>query len=242
VRKLYALIVQCHLTLGVPAAALVVCRTGRELFADDLEILFQEGAVLRSMGDLAGAVGRWEECLRLPPGDHFASVNPGLRGYVTRHNLAATYRELGAAQEAESHWRAALLERPYYEPAWRGLMALLLDQLRWPELEVLAQELEGGTNGAVHADCIRGRVLLARREFDAARKAIQQSIQRFPAVVEPRIVLSHIFLQEGRDWASAERALKEVLQLVPDHAEAKHNLAVLYQQRGAGPNQKPGSS
>jgi Tfp pilus assembly protein PilF len=84
-------------------------------------------------------------------------------------------------------------------------------------------------------------VLLARREFDAARVAIQQSIQHFPAMVEPRVVLSHIFLQEGRDWPAAERALKEVLQLVPDHIEAKHNLAVLYQQRGAGPDQKPGS-
>jgi tetratricopeptide (TPR) repeat protein len=239
VRKLYALIAQCHVELGNLVAALDVCRAGRALCADDLEILFQEGCVLRHMGDLAGAVHCWEQCLRLPPGDYLASFNPGLRGHVTRHNLAQTYRDQGRSNDAEAQWRAALQERPYYEPAWRGLMELLLSQLRWPELEALAQEVEGGVHGAAHAACIRGRVLLSRREFDAARAAIQQTIERFPAMVEPRELLSYVFLQEGRDWQAAERALKDVLHLVPDHMEARRNLAVLYQQRGVVHGEQP---
>jgi hypothetical protein len=86
--------------------------------------------------------------LSLPQGDHFASVNPGLHGYVTRHNLAVSFRTLSRSEEAEAHWRAALRERPTYEPAWRGLMELLISQERWPELEVLAQGLEGGSHPA----------------------------------------------------------------------------------------------
>jgi hypothetical protein len=45
-------------------------------------------------------------------GEHFASINPGLRGYLARQNLAAACRELGRLEEAEMHWQEVLKERP----------------------------------------------------------------------------------------------------------------------------------
>jgi hypothetical protein len=54
-----------------------------------------------------------------------------------------------------------------------------------------------------------------------------------PRALWPRVVLSHVLLQEGQDWQGAERALCDVLALDPRHAEAHRNLAVLRRQRAA---------
>jgi hypothetical protein len=47
VRKLYALIVQCHRQLGQGAAALDACRAGRAYYPEDSELLFQKSLLLR---------------------------------------------------------------------------------------------------------------------------------------------------------------------------------------------------
>jgi hypothetical protein len=46
------------------------------------------------------------------------------------------------------------------------------------------------------------------------------------------VILSHVYLQEGRDWPAAERALRDILALDPGHGEARRNLAVLLRDRG----------
>jgi hypothetical protein len=43
-------------------------------------------------------------------------------------------------------------------------------------------------------------------------------------------VLTHALLQEGADWEGAELALRRVLELDPDNAEARGNLDVLERQ------------
>src|SRR5439155_7980847 len=55
VRKLYALIAHCHNQLGHLTQALATCRQGRALFAEDMELLFQEGVILNGLGDRLGA-------------------------------------------------------------------------------------------------------------------------------------------------------------------------------------------
>jgi glycosyltransferase involved in cell wall biosynthesis len=236
VRKLFALIAQCHRDLGQMHEALAACRKGRSLFADDVELLFQEGLALRELGDKAGAIACWEQCLQTPTGTHFASLNTGLRGHITRHNLAIAYRETGRPGEAEKQWQAALGERPGYEPAWRGLLEVYLAAQRWAEGEALARQIESGPNGPLCASIVRGRLSLARKEFAAARQVLETVVERFPRAVEPRVLLSHAFLQEGRDWPAAQRALCDVLAVDPLHTESRHNLTVLLQQVGSANN------
>jgi tetratricopeptide (TPR) repeat protein len=234
VRKLYALIVQGHRQLGQQAEALAACRTGREYYPDDTELLFQEGVVRRELGDLLGA----ETCLlRLPgtlEGAHFASVDAGLRGYKARHNLAVIYHEQGRLAEAEAQWRAALVEQPEFIPAWLGLGELYLVQGRWSDLEEVCTRLAAGSPGGCEAAVLQARVYLARREFAAARRLLEEATARAPQALWPRVILSHVLLQEGRDWEAAERALRDVLALAPDHAEARRNLAVLLCHQGRG--------
>src|SRR5262249_37879969 len=106
VRKLYALVVQCHRQLGQTTEALAACGEGRRHYPEDAELLFQEALVRRERADLGGA----ERCLlRLLEGweaAHFASVDAGLRGHKAHHNLAVVYREQGRDADAEAQWRA----------------------------------------------------------------------------------------------------------------------------------------
>ncbi len=60
---------------------------------------------------------------------------------------------------------------------------------------------------------------------------LEETIARAPEALWPRVVLSHVLLQEGRDWTAAEQALRDILVLAPDHAEARRNLGILLQQQ-----------
>jgi tetratricopeptide (TPR) repeat protein len=226
VRKLHALIVQGHRRLGQVAEALAACRAGRAVYPDDMELLFQEGLVLRELGDRPGAESCLLRLLQAREDDHFASVDPALRGYKARHNLAVLYQEQGRLGEAETQWRAVTEERPEFTPAWRALGELYLAQGRWPELERVAQRLDSAA-AEVEAIVLRGRAALARKEFATARRLVESAIARAPQALRPRVVLSHVLLQEGREPQTAERALRDILALDPLNAEARHNLSVL---------------
>jgi tetratricopeptide (TPR) repeat protein len=231
VRKLYALICQCSNRLDRPAEALEVCRQGLVVAPDDTELLFQEGMICRRLGNVAGAIASWERLLALPPGQYYASVHAGIRGYVTRHNLALVYREQGDQQRAETQWRQALEERPGFEPAQRGLAELLMESSRWVELQELI-EVTYTSGNDITAAALRARMFLKRREFGKARRLLEETITKHPDALEARVLLTHALLQEGQDWDGAERALRAVLAIAPDHEETRRNLEVLLRQRG----------
>jgi cytochrome c-type biogenesis protein CcmH/NrfG len=91
-----------------------------------------------------------------------------------------------------------------------------------------------GPEAAGEADFLIGRMYLARGEFDGAKQAATAAARAAPTAVAPRVLLSHILLKEGKDAAAAERALRDVLAIDPNHAEALHNLSALRMRSGAG--------
>jgi tetratricopeptide (TPR) repeat protein len=236
VRKLYALVVQCQRQMERLEEALTTCREGRRHYPQDVELRFHESVVLKALGDAAGSEGCLLDLLYAQEGEHFASVNPALRS-IARHNLAVLCREQGRDGEAESHWQAAVADQPEYLPCWVGLGELYLGQKRWAELEPVLGVLETGTlgnvphgGGSVEAELLRARAEMARGEFAVAQGRLRGLIDRQPAALMPRVLLSHALLQEGRDWAAAEQALRDVLTLAPDHAESRRNLTILLRQ------------
>lgn len=231
VRKLYALIAQCHNHLGQQADALQACRQGRSLFPEDAELLFQEGITLRHLGDADGAINAWEKLLQAPEGAHFASVNTGIRGHLTRHNLATTYLERGHLDAAEGHWRASLAERNDYVPAWLGLAEIAAKRDSIESLEKIIERLYQCDDTAIEAPLLQARLHLARKDFEAARQLLAKIIGGNPDELGPRVILSHVLLQEGCDWQAAEQALRDILAIDPQHKEAKQNLQVLLHQQ-----------
>jgi glycosyltransferase involved in cell wall biosynthesis/tetratricopeptide (TPR) repeat protein len=231
VRKLYALIAGCHRQLGQPGEALIACREGRTHYPDDAELLFVEAILLRERGELAAA----EACLRLllsvKTDGHFASIDAGLKGYKTRQNLAVLCQQQGRYEEAESFYRQVIEEQPAFLPALVGLADLCLLQKRWSEVEVLAARLNSSRSGVYEGSLLTARLRLALGQFDSALTVLEEIIAGNPRAVQPRVLLSHVLLQHGTDPDAAERALLAVLELAPEHVEARNNLAVLRQER-----------
>ena len=124
VRKLYALIVQCHRNLGETQPALAACQAGRGHYPEDCELLFQQALLLLETRNPAEAERCFLHLLEKREGAHFASLDLGLQGYKARHNLAVLYYEQGRLAEAEAQWRAALAEQPNFAPA-RGALEKL---------------------------------------------------------------------------------------------------------------------
>jgi hypothetical protein len=231
-RKLYHLLVVAQRQLKQPEQALATCREGLQRFADDAEILCEQGLLLRDRGDLDGAEDSWLRLLDLAPGQFFASEEVGLRGFRTRQLLAEVYRKQQRWVEAEVQWRAALKEQAAFEPAWLGLSELYLRQERWPDLDYLLEQLEPQGAAPARLGWLRARGQAQRKEWAAARRTLAQVIPLDPEALGPRVLLSQVLLQEGRDWAAAEQACQAVLELDPGHGETRHNLELLRRRLG----------
>jgi tetratricopeptide (TPR) repeat protein len=246
VRKLYALLAGCHRRLGQHRDALAACRAGRARCPDDVELLFLEGTLLADHGDAAGAERCWRlllpgEGVGLPPsaGGAFASYDEGLRGYLTRHQLARLCQAQGRPAEAEAHWRAALAEAPGFLAARVDLGDLLRSQERWDDLEALAAGAGDSPAAVVEAAVLRARALLGRQDYEGARRLLTEILRFHPDALKPLVVLTYVLLQEGlypsdaeRAPSDAERALRAVLERDPRQDESWANLAVLLRNLG----------
>jgi tetratricopeptide (TPR) repeat protein len=229
VRKLYALLAQCHRRAGQPKDALERCRAGRAVYPDDAELLFIESNLLKENRDVRGAEDLMLRLIRGREEEHFGSVDTGLRGHKARHNLACLYFDTGRPAEAESQWRAALVDDPQFLLAHLGLGELYLRQRNWPALDRSAADLRTlGPAGEVEAECLIGRSFTARDEHAAAREVLESAVARFPQSVSLRAAYSYALLEGGFDTVEAEAALREVLKLDPENGQAKRNLEALY--------------
>lgn len=213
VRKLYAQIIQCHRNLGAYLDALETCKQARQHYPDDLEILFQEALARRDTGDRKGAIFCLEHLLMNRESNHFASIDTGLRGFKTRHNLAVFLKEEGRVEDADRQWQLALDEQPNFQPALCGRAKIALTRCEWPLFDSLVSRI--GTTGKGDLDILtlKARKQLALREFAAAKATIKQAISFAPHAVWPRVILTHILLQEATNWPAAEQALRDVLNL-----------------------------
>jgi glycosyltransferase involved in cell wall biosynthesis/predicted Zn-dependent protease len=238
VRKLFSLIMECHRQLGQKEDALRACIQGRQFYPEDAQLLFQEAILRREHGDLGGAESCLLHLLQSSERPHFASVVEGLRGHKARHNLAVIYLDQMRYAEAEAQWQAAIREEPTFAPAWIGLGELFLTQGRLHELDPVIRHLtSNGTADLPGTIALVARSHLARRQFQEARRVLEPAIEKNPRDVAFRVLLSHAHLQEGSDPDASERALRQILELAPDHPEARSNLAVLLRQRGQAPQE-----
>ncbi|MCS6852348.1 MAG: glycosyltransferase [Gemmataceae bacterium] len=228
-RKLYVLLAQGYHELGQPQQALQMCLAGRQRYPHDVELLFQEALARQALGDWAGA----EQCLvyllQLPPQHSFTGVDAGLHGYKARDVLGWLYAEQGRYAEAEAQFRAAVAQQPTYRSPWCGLAEIFLRQGRLADVERVCVELERRAGGTIEAATIRGLCQLAQGDLAAARATAQAAIAQAPSAVGPRVLLSRVLCQEGRDLDAAEQALRDVLGLAPNHLEARQRLQAVLQ-------------
>jgi glycosyltransferase involved in cell wall biosynthesis/tetratricopeptide (TPR) repeat protein len=205
---------------GQLSEALAAVQSGRSHCPDDPELLLCHGALLRESGAPAEAEACLLRVLETTP----SNGADGMRAWQARHNLALLYRGQGRLREAMTHWRALLSDNPDLVTARRCLAECYLAEGRLDDAETLVAELDGNDPETL---LLRARVSLAQRQFTEARRALEEVLARAPRWLEARVLLSYVHLQEDRDPAAAEGALRAVLELDPDNKEARHNLGVL---------------
>jgi glycosyltransferase involved in cell wall biosynthesis len=226
--NLYAMLARGYRQLGQTAEAYNICREGLARFPDDAALLFQYAWLLYLMGNAYGTESCLLQLVQSRTGRILDSGEAsGYRGYLTRHNLAILYRDQQRFAEAEAQWQAALAERPDCVEAMLGLGELYLGQQRWADMEQVLRKLEENPATEVHAAVLRAQQLLEHHAHADARRVIDAAIAKAPGELGPRLVLSRLLWQEGRDWAATEQALRDVLAIAPNHPEAIANLARL---------------
>jgi len=235
VRKLFALIATAHRALGRPDAALQACVRGRQYYPMDVELLFREAVLRRQARDLSGAAVCLERLLAEPEQEHFASVDADLRGTRARDLLGHVYLDMKQFDKAKEQWDHILGTNPDDLAGYLGLAELWLEQKQWQEFEKALGRIQQLTSDEQTVPLLQARALLAQQSFNETRAIILPMIDKYPRSLPWRVLLSHTYLQEGKDWQAAEAALRQVLSLDPDHAEARHNLDVfLRENRSAG--------
>jgi tetratricopeptide (TPR) repeat protein len=232
VTKLYSLLVRCLRQTGAGDAALLACQEGLARHRDHAELLFHQGQLLHERRRFAEAEASLLRMMNLTASAGAAmGEDPGLRGFKGRCVLAEVYRDWGRPADAEAKWQAALAEQPGYLVAWICLGDLYLAQGRWSDAEQLARRLENEHARPVDAILLRARAHMTRGEFTTARQLAETAVNLSPAALMPREILSHILVLEGRDWAAAEAAVREVLARHPSNLTALANLAVVQRRR-----------
>jgi GT2 family glycosyltransferase/tetratricopeptide (TPR) repeat protein len=225
VRKLFALIAQCQSRLGDRSRAVTTCGAGREHYPDDAELLFLEANLHKETGNLAAAEHLYRRLLTGRDDPHFASVDTGLRGHKARHNLALVYLQLGRALEAAELLQAAVAEEPAFLPSWYALADLAVRAGDWAECERIADRVRPlGPDGEVEAERLTAEVLAGQGEVVLALRRLEQAVERHPQALPLRLIESRLRVQDGSDPAAAERAVRAVLALAPDHPAAYRDM------------------
>ncbi len=231
VRKLYHLIAVARRQLGQKELAREKCREGLTRFSDDTELLLEEAMILLEGKNFAEAEPNLLQLVESTPAPYFGSSDEGVRGYRTRHILASNYLDHQRPSEAEVQWRMTNSDQPKFLPAWLALGEMYLKQERWEALKQLTTDLERVAGARFEATMLRTRGHYARREYRDAVNSLKGILPDFPDAVGPRVLLSHVLLQEAKDWEAAESALRDVLRVDPGNSEAKRNLEVLLRQQ-----------
>jgi len=225
VRKCYAMIVQMQRELGMLGAAYGTYEEACAHYCADPEILFQAGLMFRAIRDDAQAERCFLAALSAPAEPYFSSIDPAIRGFKARHNLAVLYVETGRPNHAEPQWRAVISESPGFIPAWEGLGQVLAQRQDVAGLMGLAHQATSVGFPAM-ALMLDARAALIEQRHDEAVAELRTILAESPDAVGPRRLLTYALLQSGR-LAEAEPEFRTLLALAPDDAEAHHNLSVL---------------
>ncbi len=231
VRKAYALLIGAFIELKDFHNAEKVLDSAMEIFPLDVELQFRSGMIHQHFGRLEDAREVYTSILQGHQARHFSSVDQGLAGYKTRHNLALVLEDLACWREAENEWRAILRELPRYRTAWRALGEILIFQRRWPELNKILLEIADAPELLSESAILQARKAEVDGDIESARQILWDASNTKNAGLEPLQELCRLLFTNSHT-EEAIAALEELTKRKPDDAAAHHNLGVLRLRSG----------
>jgi GT2 family glycosyltransferase/tetratricopeptide (TPR) repeat protein/SAM-dependent methyltransferase len=222
-RKAYTWLIGALLALELRDEARRECLAGLQMFPQDIELRFWLGKFLADENKIAEAITVFEDLLANPGPREFSSVDRGVLSFKAWENLAALRERQGNLSWAEDLWRSVVKDAPQYRPGWRGLWQNLLTSGKISAAATVAEQLlcDGPlqSEGAVAS----AHIAVKHRDLGQARRVMEQAVQRFPQDVELLQDWSQM-LFERFNPAEAVPVLTKIVELVPQHASAWHNL------------------
>ncbi|MCE9562617.1 MAG: glycosyltransferase, partial [Planctomycetes bacterium] len=233
VRKLYAMLVQCHGYVKDPRKAAEILEAGRKHYPEDAELLFLAGNLAKDRRQWREAETFYRQLIDGSDGQHFASVDSGLRAVRGRHNLAVLLLDQGREAEAEGVWRAVLVVDPHFLPAHIGLGEVYLKTGNAAGVHAVIETLRGmGTEAQSEAVNLEARWRLSQKDHAGAAARLEDAVKQYPGALSLRITLSHARLADGSSPEVLEAALRSILEIDPNNTQARHNLQVLMRNTG----------
>jgi tetratricopeptide (TPR) repeat protein len=246
-RKAFAILVNALEQSHRPDEAWTTCQNGLALYPDDKELLFRSAMLHHHFGRLPEAAETYRRVLNDREERHFTSIHQGISSFLTRHNLAAVYEQMGLLDQAETEWRRIVADVPAYHLGWRGLGEALIRQRKFLEAERLCEQLSCSpafsreaqpsamfpaaaiSKLAVESRILRAKLALARGDLGTAVRELQAARAADREDAEPLRILTQVLFEYGPPEA-AEAAFCELTELAPQDASAFHNLGTIRQR------------
>lgn len=231
-RKAYALLCGAYRRTGREQEAVQVCDRGLQCCPDDPELLFNRGLCLHSLGRLQEAVSSYKQILEGgATRAQLGSVDTGILGFKSRHNLGAIYLDMGLPSEAEEQFRLAVTESPEFLDAWLVLVELLARRGEVATAQSLIAEKLADERLRLQRLASSAKLSFELERYDHAAELLREAVSIAPGNAPLWRLLSHCLLRlEAKVEAAA--ALEALADVAPDDAEARHNLGTVRLELG----------
>lgn len=230
-RKAYALLVGAYYQSERPDQAWTACQHGLQLYPEDLELRFRAGILHHALDRHAEAIQAYESVLAAEAPSYFSSIDPGLRGFKARQNLAAVFEDLGQLEQAERQWRLITTEVPSYASGWHGLGENLLRQGRDDEVRGMVRFLrETKDLRKSVAGMLAARLAVKAGSIQQAMQELLDADRHAPEQLDAWRMYCQLAFEHAEPQI-AEAALEELARRCPFDGSAHHNLGTISMQR-----------
>lgn len=117
VRKAYALLALSQRQAGDGDGCIATLEQGLKVIPNDPELHFHLAHTVAERGEFRRAKLHYQQTLECPRDDHFSSVDIGILGYKTFHNLGSVCLALDEYQSARKWWKRAIEAAPRFLPS-----------------------------------------------------------------------------------------------------------------------------
>ena len=223
VRKAYALLVNALSQNEQQEEAWDYCCQGLTHFSNDKELLFRQAMLHHHFGRLLDAEQTYLRVINEQTDRHFTSIDVGLCGYKTRHNLAIVYDDMGKLELAEEQWRLIIKEIPTYATAWKCLGETLLKADKLEQVEQLVMKMRGQAETHIDGFVLSARLLERQGNPDQAIQLLQNKLNQKPEELDLLRELCRLNFERSTP-EDALPALQTLAEIDPSDPSALHNL------------------
>ncbi|MCO5297210.1 MAG: glycosyltransferase [Fimbriimonadaceae bacterium] len=189
-RKAYSLAGISLRELGRKCEAFQMFSKGLEAVGPDPELHFQMGLILTSLGRVEEAKEQYRKALTASVEGHLTSIDVGIQGYRTWHNLGVLCLESGDYNGAREHFATALELAPQHLSSARILFDAAIKRGDYATSNQMLGHVGTATGGgemwaemlAIHAGAIGG--------YDNDLHALRSELHRNPSSLAVRLVLA----------------------------------------------------